>query len=599
MLGHFPILDFFLGLFRRSHSVCVALAVTLCGCSDPGPATQVSDASADVPMGSAVDAGEDAMSIGRRFGIGMRRRGVQVSPALPLWSPLVLSPTLWFEPRNGEFTTNAARDVDTVTDRSAEGNNLATAGGSTSLPEMDWANTLLKRRAVDFTFTGSPALVTGSNVDLSQPYLLWALVDVDRTGTVQYVSRPTTTVHGMNRTGTDGWRLLFGSTGADSLTLPDSGTGVKAILFFVDPVGKTCTGWLDDWTGSGSFVDRSASGTITAPDEPLLLGVANTSGSSPFDGRIASYGIAPMASVPTSDERDALGLYLNAQFNASIVTTITDPANIPGYRGVQQPPAQIVILGVGQSNRKHDADPLANTDMPLITGGGGARYLTQYPITLYEWSDSADPAPLHYRVINGGNPPTRTFGREVVWAHRGANAGPGIELYIAKASFGSTSLADDWDPDTTESTTLNDPGFMYWRSKDRLQTITDAIRPTARFIIGWTQGEADSNVEAEALAYEANQDNLFDAYISLASSLSLSAPEFYDSQLHEGWENPPVSRPYWAEVVAAKVAVAAARSDTTLIPQGSSIPLQSGDEIHITAEGQTLMGEAEADAAGF
>ena len=543
-----------------------------------------------------------------RIGGGLAVRRV-ITPQLSLWDPSVLEPIMWLEPRNGEFTTTTTFEVDTVSDRSASANTFQN-GGTMNRPGMAWTHSEFKRRVVDFSGS-SQALVTANAVDLSSGYLLWALVHADVDTSTRYLLRSSVATHGFNRNDGGDWRLLFGTSSgaADSLVIADTGTGVRALLFHYDGAG-VASGWLNDWSAAAQTIDRSASGNLTAPNDTLYIGAVNGSGSSPFNGQIASMGVVPMASAPTSDQRDALGLYLNEQFQSSITTTIADPANLPGYSGVKAPPQQIVVLGIGQSNRAHNPDTTLEdgpsppaTELPLITDGGGARYQEEYPITLHEFVQGGTTSvPQHYVIRNRGTPTNWRFGRELVWAHRFANAGPDIEGYIAKAAYGATSIADDWDPDTAQSTTIEDPGWMYWWGVDRLTEIANNIRPGARFIVGWTQGETEANEGAST--YESDQANLFDGIVSLASSLGLAAPEFYDTLLHEDWENPPPhapERPYWQDVQDAKAAVAAARSDVTLISQPSSIPLQTAemDDIHLTAEGQCLMGEAEANAAGF
>lgn len=538
------------------------------------------------------------------FGAHAQRhtRGAGTSPANGNeWSPLELTPSLWIEPRNGEFSTTNTFDIETVSNRGSASLVLQNTGTITR-PDIDWSNPDFLRRVINFSGS-STGLVSSNPVDLSSGYLLWALVHVDVSTSTRYLVRATATTHGFDRNSGGAWRLLFGSNGADSLVISDSGTGVRAILIHYDGAG-VASGWLNNWSAAPQTVDRSASGTLTNPNDPIYIGCSNSSGSSPFNGQVASMGIAPMSSSPTQEQRDALGLYLNAQFQSTITTTKTDPATLTGFDGVEQPPEQIVVLGIGQSNRAHNPDTTLTTgaQLPLITGGGGARYLESYPITYHSYvQGTASAEPGHYVIANRNTPNNWRFGREIVWAHRFYNAGPLVEGYIAKAAYGATSIADDWDSSTTPSLTIEDPGYMYHWAVDRITTIANNVRPGARLIIGWTQGETEAALGAST--YQSDQDGLFSALVSLASSLGFQTPEVYDSMLHADWESGPVvpSRPYFTDVQNAKTAIAAARSDVTLIPQPLSIDLQSeeSDYIHLSAEGQAAMGEAEVAAAGF
>lgn len=514
-----------------------------------------------------------------------------------LWSPREFLPQLWMEPRQGEFTMQASDYlISNVEDRSDQLNHMGAAGGSSGLPSIDWAASSFARRTLDFRGAATDdCLLTQDSVNLSQAYLCWALVDADSDGANMNIFRCVTVSHGLSRLSGGNFRLLFGTNSADAVSIASSGTGIFAVLVWVDPVAKTASMWLNDFTAAATTVDRSASGTVTAPNEAIYIGARTNTGTNPWDGRIASFGIAQMSSAPTQAQRDAIGKYLIDQFSVGGTITINS-STISGFDGVKQPPTQVVLWGIGQSNRLHNADP-NHTDMPVIEGDLANRYDTEYPVTFLADLDGVIQSPIAWRAESRSTPANRTFGRELVWAYRGANMGPDVELFIVKCAKGSTDLENDWDPNTTESTTTGQPGYMYHRAVDQLQVITANIRSGAIFVVGWTQGEADANVESEANNYETNQNALFDAIVTLAASEGLNAPFFLDNQLHEKWS---LLRPYHATVVAAKKAVAEARNDVIVIPQdAASIALQDGDEIHVTAEGHAIMGERECDEANF
>jgi hypothetical protein len=183
---------------------------------------------------------------------------------------------------------------------------------------------------------------------------------------------------------------------------------------------------------------------------------------------------------------------------------------------------KVFLLG-GQSN------------MAGVGGYAGYIPLGTYPWTTYPYGQGADdPCPAPYNTPQSAvkfwnyntdsivdhvhNPGTGTgwmnlqngygyrndqFGPELSFGYRLHQLYPDDEIYLVKYGITSTSLAGNWNPDGS--------GTSYNNFKARvtaaLQNLTaDGKIPTIAGMI-WMQGEDDSTVHANALAYQQNLQN--------------------------------------------------------------------------------------------
>lgn len=157
------------------------------------------------------------------------------------------------------------------------------------------------------------------------------------------------------------------------------------------------------------------------------------------------------------------------------------------------------------------------------------------------------------------------------------------EVYIIKVSKGGTSLAVDW---LANNSTLWTAGFA-GHVKPALQNLVDD--PTIGLIcihgFFWDQGEADSNNQTYANAY---QTNLTDFVNAVRNEIGLASLPFILRQ-----EIAAIGYPYVNTVIAAQQAVAANMSNVYLMDP-SAYTLKS-DNLHLDAPSQIAYGNDRFD----
>lgn len=242
-----------------------------------------------------------------------------------------------------------------------------------------------------------------------------------------------------------------------------------------------------------------------------------------------------------------------------------------------------VIIVAGQSNARGDTD---GTEATALSNAGIASRLEAPETGQLEGTEtpvnSASELGRQYAVGDASN-----MGPEQALADHIINNDSSSDYAVVRVAYGSTNLADDWDPDAVSGLQLYDALVA---AIDRARTLWGVIEVE---LIVWVQGESDAGDAADAAAYEVNLGGFIDSLTSDVAEVTSSTP-WYIVYLNDFWDPDAmeaVSRSEYATVRAAQEAVVAARSNVYGVSMDDNEELQSGDEIHYTGAGRVTMGQ--------
>lgn len=241
-----------------------------------------------------------------------------------------------------------------------------------------------------------------------------------------------------------------------------------------------------------------------------------------------------------------------------------------------------VIIIAGQSNARGDSD---GTESAALSNAGIPARLEAPETGQLEGTDTPinGTAELgrQYAVGDASN-----MGPEHALADHLLNNGYS-EIGVIRVAYGSTNLAEDWDPDAVSGLQLY---AALVNAIDRARTLWGNIEVV---LVAWVQGESDAGTEAHANAYQTNLGNFIDSLTTDVDEVSSTTP-WYIVYLNDYWDplaSNPVSRTYYSTVRSAQEAVVAARSNVYGVSMDDNEELQSGDEIHYTGAGRVTMGQ--------
>lgn len=346
--------------------------------------------------------------------------------------------------------------------------------------------------------------------------------------------------------------VASGSTDASPSVFLDTG---RALGYPADSMpGPACWTWTTGLSPA-AYVDRVRTGVASVPAQKGLNASPTTMGhTNNAMAKVAAFFIYD--GIHDATQRAAVWDYIYQEWG------VAQRQNT----GSATPVAYDTVILAGQSNAKGNA-LLADLSAP---------YNAAYPGVMFYNSTSID---HRSRVWGPLGPVTNVsgygFGCEVsLGRDLDADAGwPNVAIY--KCAQGSTSLAANWNP-AGPGRNWSEITDVYDRAVNALPNVGDSLNVRA-FV--WIQGESDTTLLADSLAYQAN----LTAFVAAVRTKWGAGLPFWIVRL----TTPNSFGAYEDNVIAAQNAVAAADPDVYIIAPTSPLP----DGVHFSAAALVQLGQ--------